>query len=128
MANLDDTTNPSSHLIAAKQVQGTIVYNTGLERLGTVEDVMIDKATSRVVYAVLSLGGFLGIGDRHYPLPWEKLDYNAEIGGYVVDIDRDMLAGAPSYTAEATASWDDEDWRRRVHSYYGVQPFPGTMP
>lgn len=123
MASFDDTTNPSGRLIAAKQVQGTTVYNTGLERLGSVEDVMIDKPTGRIVYAVLSFGGFLGIGDRHYPLPWEKLDYNKEVGGYVVDIDRDVLKGAPSYTDETTVSWDDEAWSRGVHAYYGVHPF-----
>lgn len=123
MASLEDTTNPSGHLIAAKKVQGTTVYNIGLEKLGTVEDVMIDKGTGRVAYAVLSFGGFLGIGDRYYPLPWEKLDYNGEIGGYVVDIGKGMLEGAPSYTDEATASWDDEAWRRGVYAYYGVHPF-----
>ncbi len=55
---------------------------------------MIDKASGRIAYAVLSFGGFLGIGDRYYPLPWEKLNYNTEMGGYVVDIDRETLEGA----------------------------------
>jgi sporulation protein YlmC with PRC-barrel domain len=123
MASLDDTTNPSGHLIAAKQVQGTTVYGTDLDKLGSVEDVMVDKATGRIAYAVLSFGGFLGVGDRYYPLPWEKLSYNTEIGGYVVDIDRDVLEGAPSYTDEATAEWNDEDWGRDVYAYYGVHPF-----
>lgn len=97
MASLDDTTNPSGHLIAAKQVQGTAVYNTALEKLGSVEDVMIDKATGRIAYVVLSHGGFLGIGDHYHKLPWEKLSYNTEIGGYIVDIDRDVQEGAPSF-------------------------------
>src|SRR6202000_296430 len=97
MATLDDTSNPAGHLIAASQVQGTTVYNTGLEKLGSIEDVMIDKASGRIAYAILGFGGLLGIGDHFYPLPWEKLTYNTEIGGYVVDIDRDTLEGAPSY-------------------------------
>jgi sporulation protein YlmC with PRC-barrel domain len=128
MASLDDATNPSGNLVAARQVQGATVYNTGLENLGTIEDVMIDKTTGRVAYAVLSFGGFLGIGDRHYPLPWAKLEYNAEIGGYVVDIARDAFKGAPSYTDEATAGWDDEAWHRGVHAHYGVPPFWDLMP
>jgi sporulation protein YlmC with PRC-barrel domain len=128
MASLDDTTNPSGHMIAAKQVQGTTVYNTGLEQLGSVEDVMIDKASGRIAYAVLSYGGFLGIGDRYYPLPWEKLNYNTEMGGYVVDIDRDVLEGAPSYTDTRTASWADESWSRGIYTYYGVQPFWDLAP
>jgi sporulation protein YlmC with PRC-barrel domain len=128
MASLDDTTDPSGRLIAAKKVQGTAVYNVALEKLGSVEDVMIDKSTGRIAYAVLSFGGFLGIGDRFFPLPWEKLSYNTEVGGYVVDIDRDVLEGAPSYTDEATASWHDEAWNRDVHAYYGSEPFWGAMP
>ena len=123
MAGLADPTNPSGHLIAASRVKGATVYNVALEKLGSVQDVMIDKATGRIAYAVLSFGGFLGIGDRFYPLPWEKLTYNTEVGGYVVDIDRSTLEGAPSYTDEATASWNDEAWRLGVHSHYGVQPF-----
>jgi hypothetical protein len=128
MASLDDTSNLSGHLIAANQVQGTIVYNTALEKLGSVEDVMIDKANGRIAYAVLRFGGFLGIGDKYYPLPWERLSYNTEVGGYVVDIDRDTLEGAPSYTDEATASWDDKAWGRDVHAYYGVHPYWDLMP
>jgi len=123
MASLDDTTNPSGHLIAARQVQGTTVYSTGLEKIGSIEDVMIDKATGRIVYAILSFGGFLGIGDRYYPLPWEKLTYSTELGGYLVDIDRDVLEGAPSFTDHATAGWNDEAWGRDVYAYYGVRPF-----
>lgn len=128
MASLDDTTNPSGHLIAAKQVQGTTVYSLALDKLGTVEDVMIDKRSGRIAYAILGFGGFLGIGDRLYPLPWEKLRYDPEMGGYVVDIDRSMLEGAPSYTSEDAASWDDEAWGRGVYSYYGVRPFWDVMP
>jgi sporulation protein YlmC with PRC-barrel domain len=128
MATLDDTTNPSGKLIAAHKVQGTSVYNTALEKLGTVEDLMIDKASGRIAYAVLSFGGFLGIGDRYYPLPWEKLDYNRELGGYVVDIDRETLEGAPSYTDKKTAAWDDEAWGRDVYAHYGVSPFWDMLP
>lgn len=127
MASLDDTTNPtgnpSGNLIAAHQVQGTSVYNTALEKLGSVEDVMIDKASGRIAYAVLSFGGFLGIGDHYYPLPWEKLRYDPEMGGYIVDVDRDTLEGAPSFTDTATASWDDEAWSRDVHAHYGIPPY-----
>lgn len=128
MASLDDTHDPSGRLIAASHVQGADVYNTALEKLGAIEDVMIHKASGRIAYAVLSFGGFLGIGERYYPLPWEKLSYNTEMGGYIVDIDREMLEGAPSYTHEATASWNDEAWGRNVYAYYGLHPFWDMMP
>ncbi len=128
MASLDDTTDPSGRLIGAKQVQGATVYNTGLEKLGSIEDVMIDKSAGRIAYAVLSFGGFLGIGDRYYPLPWEKLAYNTELGGYVIDIGRDVLEGAPSYTDQATAFWNDEARARDVYTYYGVHPYWDLVP
>jgi sporulation protein YlmC with PRC-barrel domain len=128
MASLEDTTNPAGTLIAAHQVQGTTVYNIAHEKLGSVEDIMIDKASGRIAYAVLSFGGFLGIGDRFYPLPWEKLRYNTQVGGYVVDVDRETLEGAPSYTDTETASWDDKTWGRDVYAHYGVHPFWDVMP
>ncbi len=136
MASLDDITapsgdptgEPSGKLIAAHKVQGTSVYNTALEKLGSVEDIMIDKASGRIAYAVLSFGGFLGIGDHYFPLPWEKLSYNKELGGYVVDVSRETLEGAPSYSDSATAEWNDEDWGRGVYAHYGVPPFWDMMP
>jgi sporulation protein YlmC with PRC-barrel domain len=128
MASLDDTTNPSGHLIAAHQVQGTAVYNTALEKLGRVEDMMIDKRSGRIAYAILSFGGFLGIGDRRYPLPWEKLSYNTEVGGYIVDISNDVLEGAPSYAGEGSADWNDEAWSHGISSYYGATPMGEVVP
>lgn len=123
MASLDDTNNPSGNLIGADQVQGTTVYNTRGEKLGSVEDVMIDKVSGRIAYAVLTFGGFLGIGGRYYPLPWEKLKYDTQAGGYVVDVDRQTLEGAPSYADDAAAEWHDPAWGRQVHDYYGTRPY-----
>ena len=90
----------TAQLIAAGKVGGTPVYNRHAERLGTVEDVMLDKRSGRVAYAVMSFGGFLGIGERYHPLPWSVLHYDVDLGGYLVDLDRDRLEGAPSYAAE----------------------------
>ncbi len=128
MASLDDTTNPAGHLIAANQVQGTTVYDLAGEKLGSLDDVMIDKHSGRIAYAILSFGGFLGIGDQYHPLPWEKLAYDTAKGGYVIDVDRKTLEGAPSYTDDKTAAWSDEAWGRNVYSYYGVHPFWDIMP
>ncbi len=127
MASLDDTNDPSGHLIAANQVQGTAVYSLDGGKVGSLYDVMIDKRSGRIAYAVLSFGGFLGIGDRYHPLPWEKLRYDTDRGGYVVDIDPDVLEGAPSYS-DATNFWADEASGRGVYTYYGIHPFWDLAP
>jgi sporulation protein YlmC with PRC-barrel domain len=128
MATLEDTTNPTGRLIGADQVQGSTVYDTAGEKLGSVEDVMLDKVSGRIAYAVLSFGGFLGIGDRYYPLPWEKLRYDTNRSGYVVDVDRSLIEGAPSYADDEPATWSDRAWGDRVSNYYGARPFWDVMP
>jgi hypothetical protein len=79
---------------------------------------MVDKRSGQTEYAVMSFGGFLGIGDSYHPLPWSALTYAEQQGGYVVDIDRDRLEGAPSYSPSETAMWDDPRFGRRVDDYY----------
>ena len=71
-------------LISANRVQGTALYDMAGSRLGTVEDVMLDKLSGQVAFAILSIGGFLGLGDRHHPLPWASLKYDTRLGGYEV--------------------------------------------
>jgi hypothetical protein len=111
--------NETDRLIASDKVEGTAVYNRQNERLGSVYNFMVDKRSGQVAYAVLSFGGFLGIGDSYYPLPWKALSYDTKMGGYVVDLDKDRLQGAPSYAAEA-ADWNDPAYGRRIDEYYGL--------
>jgi hypothetical protein len=113
----------SSTLIAADKVEGTAVYNPHGERLGTIETFMLDKVSGRAAYAVLSFGGFLGIGARHYPLPWGALRYDPAHGGYVIDLDKTTLEGAPSYDDGETVAWEDHDWGKNVHDYYAATPY-----
>jgi PRC-barrel domain len=86
-------TDETGDLISSDKVEGTAVYNRGGEKLGSIHSVMIDKRSGKVAYAVMSFGGFLGIGDRYHPLPWNVLTYDSRQGGYVVDLDRSMLEG-----------------------------------
>ena len=113
----------TSSLISAGKVQGTPVYNPKGEKLGSVEDVMIDKLSGVVAYAVLSFGGFLGMGDKHHPLPWQVLDYDTKQGGYIVDLDKETLQGAPSYGVNEDVDWVDRNWAKKVHDYYEVPPY-----
>jgi len=115
------STSPHS-LIAADRVQGTSVYNPIGEKLGTVEDVMIDKVSGKAVYAIMSFGGFLGVGERHHPLPWQTLNYDTKLEGYVVNLDKKVLQNAPSYDRSRDFSWTP-DYGRKVDEYYKVPTY-----
>ena len=115
----EDTSITSGTLIAAEKVKGTAVYNRAGEKLGSVEDIMIDKVSGRAIYAVMSFGGFLGMGEKHHPLPWATLKYDTQKGGYVVNLDKKQLEGAPSYDRDSEFKWTP-DYGRKVDSYYKV--------
>ena len=116
-------TDETDRLIASNKVEGTAVYNRKGERLGEVYNFMVDKYSGQVAYAVMSFGGFLGIGESYHPLPWKVLDYDTRMGGYVVDLDKDKLQGAPTFSGNETPDWGNRDWGARVHDYYGVPPY-----
>ena len=115
----DVATDETGRLIASNKVEGTAVYNRQGERLGSVYNFMVDKVSGQVAYAVMSFGGFLGIGDSYHPLPWKNLTYDTRQGGYVVDLDRSQLEGAPPYGA-GEDPWADRNYGRSVYDYYGV--------
>jgi sporulation protein YlmC with PRC-barrel domain len=112
----EDTTGG---LIAASKVTGTSVYDLAGEKLGSIYDVMIDKSSGTTKYAVMNFGGLFGIGERYHPLPWNVLKYDADRGGYVVNIDRGSLEAAPSYETGDTSLWGEDTWGGRVNEYYG---------
>src|SRR6266700_6481348 len=102
--------NETGNLIGSDKVEGTAVYGADSQKIGTIERVMIDKVSGRVSYAVLSFGGFLGIGDDHYPLPWQSLKYDTNLCGYRTGINRTQLKGAPKYRNDNT--WNSSDPER----------------
>jgi hypothetical protein len=107
-------------LIGSDKVEGTNVYDPDGQKIGYIERVMIDKISGKVSYAVLSFGGLLGIGDDHYPLPWQTLKYDTNLGGYVTGITQDQLRGAPKYADESSWNWSDPATARSVNAYYGL--------
>lgn len=114
-----DTANANASLIAASKVNGTYVYNRAGESLGTIYDVMIDKVSGKVQYAIMSFGGFLGMGDSYHPLPWNQLKYDVDKGGYRVNLDKRQLEKAPSYTSASSPNWDDRSYGNTINDYYG---------
>ena len=106
-------------LISSDKVEGTAVYNRQGEKLGTVTSFMVGKRNGRVQYAVLSFGGLFGMGEKFYPLPWDTLTYDTDKGGYMVDIDKDRIEGAPSYDRGNEPTYD-RAFGERVYGHYGL--------
>jgi hypothetical protein len=116
--------NETPGLISADKVQGTSVYNAQGDKLGTVDKLMIDKVRGNVEYAVMSFGGFLGMGEKRHPLPWDSLDYSTDQGGYVVNMSKTQLENAPAYDVDDESWLSSNDQRDSIYSYYGVTPQP----
>ena len=91
-----DTAAETTTLVASDKMQGTKIYSATGDNLGSVDVVMIDEKSGNIAYAVLSVGGFLGIGSRYYPLPWSMLRFDTNLMGYVTSVDRAQLKGAPA--------------------------------
>ncbi len=108
----------TDRLIASDKVEGTEVFSRSGERIGSIYNFMVDKVTGQVSYAVLSFGGFLGLGERYYPLPWKVLTYDQARGGYVIDLNREQLEKAPSYAA-GEDFWSDPEHRRNIFGFDG---------
>src|SRR4249920_2963230 len=113
---MDTTVN--ADIISSDKVEGTKVYNAAGEKLGSVDDLLIDKLSGQIRYAVLEFGGFLGMGTDRYPLPWNMLKYDTQREGYVVPLDKDKLESAPRF-AETEVPEFTPDYGRRVYTYYG---------
>ena len=112
-------TRETAGLIASDKVEGTPVYDAKGEKIGSIERLMIDKRSGQVAYAVLSFGGFLGIGSDYYPIPWVSLKYDTSLGGYRLDITEEQLTGAPKYAGDSW-DWEDRERGRKVYEYYGM--------
>jgi sporulation protein YlmC with PRC-barrel domain len=117
-------TTPSGHTsaILASRVKGTNVYNPTGDKIGHVEDIVLDKQSNRIMFAALGVGGFLGMGEKFHPVPWSLLDYNKEKGGYVVPVANDVLKNAPTSDLSDLTKNDGKfgDLREASYSYYKV--------
>lgn len=114
-----DTVKTASSVISSDKVHGTNVFNPNRDKLGSIESLVIDKISGQVRYAVMNFGGFLGIGSDVYPLPWEAMKYDTDLGGYVVSLSKEQLQGAPSYDKNHVPNYSDE-YGRKVYDHYGV--------
>jgi len=110
--------------ILASKVKGTPVYNAQGEKVGTVEDIVLDKTSNNIMFAVLGTGGVLGVGEKYRPIPWSVLDYDQKMGGYVVPLDRKGLDNAPDYRMEDLTRHDGSGAiMSETYSYYKVPAY-----
>ena len=115
-----DTSNTTSDCICSDKVEGTAVFNEAGDKLGSIDNLMIDKRSGQVRHAVLEFGGFLGLGTDRYPLPWSLLKYDTAWDGYVVPLDKARLEGAPRYPHNSQSPFNtDTAYGQQVNNYYG---------
>src|SRR5690349_16467596 len=115
------TAHPNHQLISSEDVEGTTVYGLGQDKVGEIDHLMIDKLSGRVIYAVMSFGGFLGLAHSHYPVPWAALKYDTGLQGFRTAITERQLKDVPEFSDDNWAS--DRNWESAVHRHYGVTPY-----
>jgi hypothetical protein len=114
------TVHPNHQLISSEDVEGTNVYSPAHEKIGEIDHLMIDKISGKVTYAVMSFGGFLGLGHSHFPVPWAALKYDTGLDGFVTNVTEKQLHDAPAFSDD---SWEDRNWEKQVYTHYNVQPY-----
>jgi hypothetical protein len=120
MATTVDSRRETVSLIGSDKVQGTAVYGADDSKIGAVQRVMLDKISGKVAYAVISFGGFLGMGEDYYPLPWTSLKYDTRLEGYRVGVTEGQLKGAPKFSQSTDWDWTNRARDREVYDYYAT--------
>ncbi len=120
----DLKTRESNDIIAADKVEGTPVFGANRDKMGDVKSIMINKRTGKVEYAVLSIGGVLGMGAKLHPVPWSKLDYNTDLNGFLLNVTEEQLKKAPTVDAnEGFMLNADRQRETEVYSFYDERPY-----
>jgi sporulation protein YlmC with PRC-barrel domain len=112
------TATGHSSAIRAKKVLGTTVKDRAGERLGEIEDVVLDKQSSKILFGVVGFGGVLGVGEKYHPVPWSALNYDENEGAYVVNLTKDQLKAAPADSIEELTKNDGRAYRDRAYDFY----------
>jgi hypothetical protein len=113
-----DSRRETVSLIGSDKVDGTAVYGADDKKIGSVQRVMIDKISGKIAYAVISFGGFLGMGEDYYPLPWANLKYDTRLSGYRVGVTEEQLKGAPKFNRNTDWDWSDRSRDQAIYDYY----------
>jgi len=114
------TSTGHTSAIRASKVIGTTVKDSAGERLGKVEDVVLDKQSNSILFGVMSFGGVLGMGEKYHPVPWAALDYDKDANAYVINLTKEQLKAAPADSLEELTRDDGAAYRDRAFDYYKV--------
>lgn len=121
--HLDDHSGPGPEIMAASSFEGETVVNTQGETLGEIEEVMLDVRGGRIAYAVMSAGGFLGIGEKYFAVPWSAFTMDTDQKAFILDVDKQRLMNAPGFDKDHWPAMGDQSWAGQVHRYYGVRGY-----
>lgn len=113
----------TQRVMAADTLTGQNVVNRNKEDLGTIQHLMVDVETGRVAYAVLSFGGFLGMGDKLFAIPWSALSFDSVGGRFVLGVEKQLLERAPGFDKAHWPDMADRTWGTEVSTYYGTKPY-----
>ena len=111
---------PSGHTsaIRARKVLGTTVQDPSGRKIGSIEDIVLDKQSNNILFAIVSFGGFLGVAEKYHPIPWASLDYEESQGAYVVEFTKEQLQAAPAASLDELTGDGGLQYRERVYDYY----------
>lgn len=110
-------------VLGANTLKGDTVRNSAGEDLGKINDIMIDIPSGKVAYAVLSFGGFLGMGDRLFAIPWSVLKVDEDEKCFILDVDKSVLENAPGFDKDNWPDMSDTTWGNKVFNYYHAEPY-----
>ena len=114
------TAHPDRSYISSEDIHGTEVFGASGDNVGEIDHLIIDKVSGQVAYAVMSFGGFMGLGHSHYPIPWGALHYDTSVAGFRTNITEQQLRDAPEFSDD---SWQDRDWETRTHQHYSAPAY-----
>ncbi len=119
---------PGPELMGANTLIGNDVVNQQDEDIGDIKEIMLDVRTGRVSYAVLAFGGFLGMGEKLFAVPWQALQLDTVNKRFVLNVVKERLATAPGFDKAHWPDMVDATWQQAIHDYYGTKPYPIATP
>jgi sporulation protein YlmC with PRC-barrel domain len=122
-ANRRSSDGPGTEVMDATTLKGDSVVNSSGEDLGNIEAIMLDVTSGKIAYAVLSFGGFLGMGSKLFAIPWSALMPDTDEKRFILDVPKNRLENAPGFDKDHWPSMADNTWATEIHSYYDVRPY-----